>query len=118
MATLAAAKNSTEAWTRCGMKLRVLMAHQAKGAETSVILGTDEGKKVAKAHLRPGLQPDRLDARPDCVHRLDLLAAFAPGQAKVGGRHHRHGHAVVDQRAGYPVDHIDRSARRQQRAAH
>ena len=69
VATLTAPSTPIAAWQRCGMKVRVAIAPPCRGGATSIIFGTDFAGDVAEVHQRPGLQPDRLDPRPQRLRR-------------------------------------------------
>ena len=85
VATVTAASTPIEAWTRCGMKLRVAIAPPARGGGDQHHLRHRLRRDVAEVHQRAGLQADRLDPGLQRGIGLERLAGLVAGGADVGG---------------------------------
>ena len=64
VATLTAPSTPIEAWARCGMKLRTVIAPPCARRRDQHHLGHRFFGDVAQVHQRPGLEADRLDPAP------------------------------------------------------
>ena len=95
------------------MKLRVEIAPPAVARLTSVIFGTLLSVTSPSPHHRPGLQPDRLQARLESASAFQRRPVLGPGDPEILRRHHDNRHPHVDHRAVHTADRSTAAPRRQ-----